>query len=83
MIFKKDFIYNIYWVTHMTDGVTDDIVWIQGTRMPWFNTRLGHLKKKYTSYIRIIYLIYNIYCIYLIFILYILYITYICRVKSE
>ena len=67
----------------MTDGVTDDIVWIQGTRMPWFNTRLGPEKGKNTSYICIIYLICNIYCIYLICILYILYIAYICRVKSE
>ena len=30
----------------MTDGVTDDIVWIQGTRMSWFNTRLGPEKGK-------------------------------------
>ena len=69
----------------MTDGVTDDIVWIQGTRMPWFNTMLGpeKRKQKHTSFICIIYLICNIYCIYLICILYILYIAYICRVKSE
>ena len=47
MIFKKDFIYNIYWVTHMTDGVTDDIVWIHGTRMSWFNTmQAGSPEKK-------------------------------------
>ena len=68
----------------MTDGVTDDIVWIQDTRMPWFNTRLGPEKrKKHIIYICIIYLICNIYCIYLICLLYILYIAYICRVKSE
>ena len=75
----------------MTHGVTDNIVWIQGTRMPWFNKRLGP-EKKHTSYICIIYLICNIYgrypicniyCIYLICILYILYIAHICRVKSE
>ena len=30
----------------MTDGVTVDIIWIKGTRMPWFDIRLGHLKKK-------------------------------------
>ena len=70
-------------MTHVTNGVTDDIVRIQGTRMPWFNTRMGHLKKekKHTSYICIIYLICNIYCIYLMCILYILYIAYICGVK--
>ena len=55
----------------MTDGVTDDIIWIQGTRMPWFNTRLGPEKrKKHTSYKCIIYLMCYIYCIYLICILY-------------
>ena len=64
----------------MTDGVTDDIFWIQGTRMPWFNTRLSPEKrKKHTSYICIIYLICNIYCIYLICILYI----YILRIYVE
>ena len=68
----------------MTDGVTDDIFWIQGTRMPWLNTRLGPEKiKKHTSFKCIIYLICNIYCTYIICILYILYIAYICRVKSE
>ena len=52
----------------MTDGVTDDIVWIQGTRMPWFNTRLGPEKeKKDTSYICIL----NLYVIYIIYMLYI------------
>ena len=74
-------------MTQVTDGVTDDIVWIQGTRMPLFNTRLGPEKrnkgKKHTSYKCIIYLIRNIYCIYLICILYILYIAYIGRVKCE
>ena len=84
MVYKKDFIYNIYFGTHLNDGVTDNIIWIQGKRMSWFNTRLGLKKeKKHTSYICITYLIYNIYCIYLICILYILYIAYICSVKSE
>ena len=57
----------------MTDDVTDYIVWIKGTRMPWFNRRLAPEKrnKKHTSYICIIYLICNIYCLYLICILYI------------
>ena len=36
----------------MTDGVTDEIVWIHGTRIPWLYTRLGPEKrKKHTSYI--------------------------------
>ena len=28
------------------DDLTDDIIWKQGRRMPWFNTILGHLKKE-------------------------------------
>ena len=46
MVYKEDFIYNIYCGTHVTDGVTDNMVWIQGTRMSWFNTRLGPEKRK-------------------------------------
>ena len=46
MVNKYDFFYNIYCGTHGTDGVTDDIFWIQGTMMPWFNTRLGPEKRK-------------------------------------
>ena len=36
----------------MTDGVMDDIIWIQGTRMPGFNTRLDQEKreKRYILY---------------------------------
>ena len=84
MVYKEDFIYNIYCGTHVIKGVTDNIFRLQGTRMPWFNSRLGPEKrKKHTSYKCIICLICNIYCIYLICILYILYIAYICRVKSE
>ena len=68
-IYKLDFSYNIYCGTHVTDGVTENIVWIQGTRMPWFNTRLGLEKRKkayilymyYISYMPITYLIYSIY----------------------
>ena len=65
-------------MTHVTDGVTNDIVRIQGTRMPWFNTRLGPEKRK-----KRIHLIYVLYILYVIYIVYILYIAYICRVKSE
>ena len=57
----------------MTDDLTDDIIWKQGSRMPWFDTRLGHMKKEknYISDICVIYLICYIYSIYLICILYI------------
>ena len=62
----------------MTDDLMDDIIWTLGARMPWFDTRLGHLKKEkiyilymfYISsilYICIIYLI----CIYISYILHI------------
>ena len=75
MVYKEDFIYNIYCGTHVTDGVTDNMVWMQGTRMSWFNTRLGPEKRNN---------MHNIYCIHLIYLLYIyIYIAYICRVKSE
>ena len=70
----------------MTDGVTDDIVLIQGTRMTWLNIRLGPEKrKKSIDLICVLYILYicNIYCIYLICILYILYIAYIRRAKSK
>ena len=80
MVYIEDFIYNIYCGTHMTDGVTDDIVWIQGMRMPWFNTRLGPEKrKKNTSYICIIYLI----CKYIVYILYAFSISYILNIYVE
>ena len=56
----------------MTDGVTDNIIWILGARIPWLNIRLcPEKRKKHPYYICIIYLICNIYCIYLICILYI------------
>ena len=47
----------------MTDGVTDDIIWIRHRRMPWFKTRLGHMKKE-----KDIYLIYGLCILYLIYI---------------
>ena len=56
----------------MTDDLTDDIFWIQGTRMPWFDTRLDYLKKE-----KIIHFIYVLYILYTS-----LYIAYICKVKS-
>ena len=76
MVYKEDFIYNIYCGTHVTNGVTDDIVWMQGTRMPWFETRLGSEKKKR---IHIIYVLYILYVIYIVCILYI----YILHIYAE
>ena len=58
MVYKEDFIYNIYWVTHVTDGVTDDIVWILGTRIPWFKTRLVPEKKNKIKKAYILYMYY-------------------------
>ena len=50
----------------MTDGVTDNIVWILGARMAWLNIRLGPEKKS----IHIIYVLYILYVIYIVYILY-------------
>ena len=64
----------------MTDGVTDDIFGIQGTRMPWFNTRLGPEKEKS---IHLIYVLYILYVIYIVYILYAYYISYILLIYVE
>ena len=83
MVYKLDFIYKIHCGTHVTDGVTENIV-VQGYHSSIPGRVLKKEKrKKHTSIQCILYLICNIYCIYLICILYILYIAYICRVKSE
>ena len=42
----------------MTDGVTDDIVWIKGTRIPWFNTWLGPEKVKKENILYMYYISY-------------------------
>ena len=61
-------------MTDVIDGVTDDIVWIQGMRMPWLNTRLGSEKEKryflymyYIFYMQYILYIYYMHIIYLIY----------------
>ena len=54
------------------NGVTDDIVWIQGMRMPSFNTRLCPEKEK--KNIHLIYVLYILYVIYIVYILYAYYI---------
>ena len=56
----------------MTDGVMDDIFWIPGTKMLWFNTWLGPENRKKS--IHLIYLIYIVYILYVYYILYILHI---------
>ena len=67
-------------MTPVTDGVTDDIVWIQGTRMPQFNTRLGPEKRKSQQ---LIYILYILYVIYIEYILYAYYISYILHIYVE
>ena len=80
MIYKKDIIYIIYWVTHLTDGVTVDIIWLQLTRMSWFHNRLGLLRKeKSTSYICSIYLISYIHKVYILLEYFLSYILHIYR----
>ena len=70
-------------MTHVTDGVTYDIVWLQGTRMPWFNTRLGPVKRKKEESIHLIYVLYILYVIYIVYILYAYYISYILHLYVE
>ena len=62
----------------MTYGVMDDIVRIQATRMPWFNTRLGPEKRKKS--IHLIYVLYILHVIYIVYILYGYYISYILHI---
>ena len=50
----------------MTVGVTDDIFWIQGTRMPWFNTWLGPEKRKKDTCNIIVYILYAYYIFYIL-----------------
>ena len=69
----------------MNDGVTDNIVWIEGTRMSWFNTRFRPEKRKKSMHnIYVLYILYVIYIVYILYAFYIyIYIAYICRVESE
>ena len=67
----------------MTDGVTDNIVWIQSTRMPWFNTRLGPKKRKMKKSTDLLYVLYILYVIYIEYILYAYYISYIFHINVE
>ena len=68
-------------MTDVIDGVTDDIVWIQGMRMPRFNTRLGPEKVKS---IHLIYVLYILYVMYIVYILYAYYIyIYILHIYVE
>ena len=51
----------------MTDGVTDNIVWIEGTRM----TRFGPEKEKSMHNIYVLYILYVIYIVYILYAFYI------------
>ena len=55
----------------MTDDLTDDTIWIQGARMPWFDTRLNHLKKE------------KIYILHMFYILYVYYISHILHLYER
>ena len=68
----------------MTDDFPDDIIWIQGARMPWFDTRLGHLKKEKIYIFYMFYISYILYIYYIsyMYIIYLIYYIYICKVKS-
>ena len=68
----------------MTYGVMDDIFWIPGPRMPWFNTMLGPEKRKNSIHlIKVLYILYVIYIVYILYAYYISYILHIYVVKSE
>ena len=64
----------------MTDGVMDDIFWIPGMRMPWFNTWFGPEKRKS---IHLIYVLYILYVIYIIYLLYAYCISYILHIYVD
>ena len=65
----------------MTNGVTDDIVLIQGTRITWFNTKSGPDKRK--KRIHLICVLYILNVIYIVYILYAYYISYILHIYVE
>ena len=65
----------------MKDGVTDNIIWIQGTRISWFNTRL--CPEKIKKSIHNIYVLYILYVKYIVNILYAYYISYIWNIYVE
>ena len=70
-------------MTQVTDGVTDDIVWIEGRKMPWFNTRLGIEKRKKEKSIHLIHVLYILYVIYIVYILYAYCTSYILHIYVE
>ena len=70
-------------MTDLTDDVTDDIVWLKGTRMPWLNTRLGPEKRKKEKSIHLIYVLYILYVIYIVYILNAYYISYKLHIYVE
>ena len=70
-------------MTQVADSVTDDKVWIQGTSMPWFNTKLGPEKRKKEKSIHLIYVLYILYVIYIVYILYAYYISNILHIYVE
>ena len=66
----------------MTDGVTDDIVWIEGARITGSIPGL-ELKKKSLHLIYVLYFLHYIYIVYILYAYYIFYILHIYLVKSE
>ena len=55
----------------MTDGVTGNFVWIEGTTMSWFNTRFGTEKEKSMHNIYVLYILYVMYIVYILYAFYI------------
>ena len=64
----------------MTDGVTDDIVWIEGDRIT--RSIPGRVLKREKS-LHLLYVLYILYLIYIVYILFAYYISYILHIYVE
>ena len=78
MVYKLNFIYKIHCGTHMTDGVTVNIV-VRG----YHGSIPGLILKKEKKSIHLLYELYILYVIYIVYILYAYYISYILHINVE
>ena len=78
MVYKLDFIYKIYCGTHVTDGVTVNIV-VRG----YHGSIPGGVLKKEKKSIHLLYVLYILSVIYIVYILYAYYTSYILPINVE
>ena len=78
MVYKLDFIYKIHCGTHVTDGVTVNII-VRG----YHGSIPGGVLKKEKKSIHLLYELYILYVIYIVYILYAYYISYILHITVE